>query len=475
MSNRGIPSEALVSARNALKSSYSVAASQLAKLALQVVSVLVLTRLFDPTDFGILALATLAVLVAELMRDQGMTVVLLSDNTVSQNQLHHFGIRQLYISCSSFVSMCAIGWLLQVQGNYKDAIISFSLMGLIPLFSALQMPSSIQLNKEGKFRVQNFAEILGYGLSFLIALLAAILGFGILALILQPVTNSAINSGIRMGAAPWPVFKHKPQAEIRNLQKRGKHILVSNFITLTASNADSASLALRSNPMQLGGYNRLYQVVVGSAAQLINSLGPLILATLGKLGKDYKSSIRFLDFFVYRLGLVSAMAVGLIIPYSEVFVSIIFGLQWLPFHNVLVFLSISAVLQVMTYTSYWAASAILPGKEILRLSLMTKVPSAILIAIGSTYGPDGVSICLAISLLYSWIVFSRKISKATNRKFGEVTRSGALVLIVLLLSCGLNYLISISVNGVAGLGCSLLFTFALLVAQFLFLMQRGKN
>jgi O-antigen/teichoic acid export membrane protein len=424
--------------RGSLRSSYSVAGSQVLKIVIQFVSVLALTRLFSPEDFGTLALASLAVLVIELVRDQGLTSVLLSSPDVSREQIRLLGQRQILIALSGMVVMALAGLLLEMQGSYAGALYVFTLMGLLPVFSALQMPCIVQLTDAGRFRIQNVADVLSYSAGFGFALALALSGFGLIALVVQPLLSAFLSMVIRFAFSPWRVFSARTVVETQHLQQKGRKVFASNILNLSAAYTDSLAIAIQYSTFQLGGYNRLYQIIVGSASQLITSLGPLILSAFGKLKSDSKAMIKFSDFFIYRLGIPSAILAGLSTPHSKTLVTLFFGAQWGTFSTIFLLLAFAAVFQVLTYVATWLSTALLSGKEILRTTAIAKIPSVVAVVLSSFLGPEAVALTLAATQILTWLVFSFRNANALNSKVFQVLRSGLVVIVTLALTAAIS-------------------------------------
>ena len=419
--------------RGSLRSSYSVAGSQALKIVIQFVSVLVLTRLFSPEEFGTIAIASIAVLILELVRDQGLTSVLLASPEANQAQINRLGRRQFVIASGGLAIMTLSGALLDMQGSYPGAWYVFLIMGLLPICSALQMPSTVLLTRAGRFRVQNAADVLSYAAAFGAALALALSGAGLIALVVQPLLSILLSSLIRFSFAPWPVIGKSGYTETKELQAKGRKVLASNFLNLSAAYTDSVAIAIHYSAFQLGGYNRIYQILVGSAGQLITSLGPLILSAFGKLKSDSEALIKFSNFFVYRLGLPAAILVGVAGPHTELLLVLAFGESWKMFGMIFLFLAIAAVFQILTYVATWLAMATMSGKEILRTTGLTKIPSVIAIAASSFFGPDAVACTLAATQVLTWLVFSLSNAKILKMPAYQTLRSGLIVMTTLTL------------------------------------------
>lgn len=441
---KGIPdsSDLLKEARGSLRSSYSVAGSQVLKIIIQFVSVLALTRLFSPEDFGTIALASLAVLVLELIRDQGLTSVLLASPEANEAQINRLGRRQLLIALGGLLVMAISGALLEMQGSYPGAWYVFLLMGLLPIVSAIQMPSTVSLTRAGKFRVQNVADVCSYAVAFGAALALALSGAGLIALVALPLLSALLGLFVRFAFAPWPVIEKRNSEDTTHLQDKGRKVLASNFLNLSAAYTDSITIAIQYSAFQLGGYNRIYQILVGSAGQLVTSLGPLILSALGKLRPDPAAMLKFSDFFIYRLGLPAAILVGAAAPHTKFLLGLAFGEAWVTFGIVFLFLAVAAVFQVLTYMAAWLAMATMSGKEFLRTTGIAKVPAVIALVASSFFGTEAVAGTLAATQVVAWLVFSLSNAKVMKVKALQTSLSGLIVIITLGLVALLSFFFS---------------------------------
>lgn len=416
-----------------IKTGYTIALSQVAKLLLQIIGVLVLTRFFSPSDFGALALASLGVVIVELLRDRGTSTLILADRSVGADTIYKLGQVQIFYTLAGWAILLVSGLVLESQGTYAGSLISFSLLGTIPFFSAVQMPCVIQLSRSGNYRAQNISDVAAYFIAIATAITLALFDAGILALLVQPVLAAVLGCFFRLLWAPWPVFRlHRNKAtlsfSLRDVYRRANPLLYSNLLSFSAANADVASLGVKSNPFFLGGYARCYQILVGSAGQIMSALAPLALASLGNTKGDPRRILQVCDLFIARLGLPVVVALGLVGPHAQTIIVFAFGAQWSEFTTTFVLLSVVGILQLLTYVSYWFSTIVLSSERVFKLSVWTKIPSILLIIVASFYGVDAVAFALLISNLGFWLVFSLAASRKIGVQSKKFLRSGLTIM-----------------------------------------------
>jgi PST family polysaccharide transporter len=427
--------------------SVSIISTQAIKLGIQVVSVVILTRLFLPESFGTLSLALLAVLLVEIFRERGYTNVLLSDSSVTRAQINFLAQTQAKWALFGWVILIFVGFIVQSTGRFQNAWEAFGILGAIPVFSSLQMASTVWLSKNQRYLVQNVGEIISYSVSLILTLTLVGLGLGVISLFLQPTVNAALNCLIRFVASPWNVFRSE-RVEVKELKLKSKAIFFSNLVNFSSANADSASLSLSSSAHILGGYSRLYQIIVGSAGQVVSALANFVLPNLALLKSQPHELTQFTNKLVTRIGLPLGVAAGLASPFSTVFLDWTFGSAWIEFSSIFEILSFCAAFQLMTYMSSWVAMTAMSGRQYLRLSLYTKLPSVVAIFASSFFGVQAIAGTLLLTLIAAWIVFSLAYKRVAGVTFYETTKGGWTVTLVTLVTFAVSYL-SIQAFGIA--------------------------
>ena len=410
------------------KMSSGIISSQLAKLIIQFVSILVLSRLFSPKDFGVVAIATVGTLLLELVRDRGLTNILISRSKMGASEIYFIGRHQAVIASVGWILLSCFGFVLALNPDFRSAEMGFLLIGAIPVISSLQMPSLVQLSIEKKFFSQNIADILGYLVGFACAFISAINGFGVISLFLQPLITSFVSGIVRFIAKPWRIFGPISLEAIRELNSDGRYYLASNSVVLLASNSDSLSLAANSTSIFLGAYNRFFQISVGAAGQVLTSLGFLVLSQFREAKNEGKTVRPIVDFYTYRIGIPAAAIVGCAIPFNASFVQLALGEQWVPYSTIFTILSVGALLQIHTYIAYWLSLTVLSSSEIFRLNLKTRIPAALMIAAASLLSAGAVAMAYSLGQFFIWIETVRVIGGKQRVAFAQLSKSGFAVL-----------------------------------------------
>ncbi len=417
-------------------------AGQVVRILLQVTSVVVLSRLVAPADYGLLAIVLLVVGLGELFRDAGLSSAAVAAPELSRAQRDNLfwlntaigaGLGLIVVVAAPLIAMVFAG-----RGVDPTALTTaMRLLAITFVINGAATQYRAGLNRTLRFSALAVIDLAAQVLALAIAVVLAIGGSGLWALVSQQLVTSA---GILVGVVVvgrWLPGRYDRRAPVGELLRYGRGLLGSQLVGYLTNNLDVITLAARTGPSALGVYNRVFQLLMNPLGQLRNPTTTVALPVLARLPVD--------DDRARRLLLTGQLALGYsLIPFLAVAagaarpaVAVFLGPQWAQGVPVLALLSVAGAFQTLAFVGYWVYLARGLTAQLLRYSLFQLVLKAVFIGIGSTWGVVGVAAGYAMEPAVEWSVSLWWLSRITVYPRAALARGG-LRLLALGLTAGLG-------------------------------------
>lgn len=235
---------------------------QVTRISVQLLGLLVLSRLLTPADFGLVAIVFAITNFAMLLRDMGMASAIIQRDTLDEPTI---------LTAHWTNTFIGLGLAVVLLGFSFFAEHVFKAPGLAPLvqLSALSFPflsgSTVHqalLERGSKFSTVARIEIVALLTGFTVAVVSAYLGAGPYSLVLQTLTV-AVLSAIQFWIASDTKMKWGWSSEhARNLWGYSGSLFGFNLVNYFSRNADTMIIGRMLGPAALGPYSLAYRVML---------------------------------------------------------------------------------------------------------------------------------------------------------------------------------------------------------------------
>lgn len=256
--------------------------AQLLGLAILVV----LLRLLNVEDVGLVALAAAIVGVAQLFVDQGLGDALIQRPSLTRGHMD-----------TAFWTAVITGGLLALLGIVAAEPLA-SLVGeprLVPLVQVLSASflltalSSVQmalLRREMAFKSLAARRLIAIGGGGIVGIAMAFLGFGAWALVGQQLAQGALSVVTLWAVSPWRPGLQVSWADFRSLFSFGINIVAGDLLFYLGRNLDSLLIGAFLGPVALGVYAVGFRFLEASTAMLVTAARKLGYPTFARLQDD---------------------------------------------------------------------------------------------------------------------------------------------------------------------------------------------
>lgn len=385
-----------------------VSAATVGAKVISVVTTLILARLLSPSDFGVVALASIVMNALYLFNDLGIGPAIIHSkrdrDKVASTALI---LMPLFGALLTLIAIMTAPFTANFLGNPSATniirILSFNL-----LFSSLAVVPNMLLEKDMAFRrkfIPDFFPVIAYLITTVT--LASVFKLGAYSLAIGQLVQ-----GIFLVILSWFVCTWRPRfgfdrAIARELWGFGKHILGGSIIAYLATNLDNMFVSRKSGPTQLGYYTLSYSIANLPATHMADMFSRVLFPSFITINDDLQVLKRAYVKSIQLVVLLTFPVLGLIAGLSYPFVKVILGDKWLPMAPILAALTIFTAFRILSSITGNLILAIGKPRIILTTGVISLINQVVALYIFvSVLGMGGLGAAIAVGLAstISWIV-----------------------------------------------------------------------
>ena len=370
--------------------------AQLAKFVLIFGSTLILARLLTPEDFGLVGMIHPVTAFVWLMRDLGLSAA-----TVQQEELEERQVNALF--WINVVVSIGLGGLVAIlspavaafYGDERLVWLTVALASTMVLGGVAAQHQAL-LRREMRFLEIGFIEVLGLGAGFAAAVVAANLGLGYWALVINLALRETLISLLLMVRSGWRPSRPSHLRSVGGMLRFGGYFAGSKFLESSSKNVDAILIGKFWGSQALGLYNVAYRLLLLPIQQINGPVGMVAVPILSRLQNDPERYRRFYRQGMLLLASASTPLVMLTAAAAERMVVVLAGTQWRESTPIFLALAPAAWVGSFNVATLWVfISTGRTGRE-LAMKCVT-IPIIIAgIAIGVQYGPIGAALGYSI-------------------------------------------------------------------------------
>jgi len=386
--------------QRAMRGGLAKMCSQGASFALRMASLMILARLLDPKDFGLVGMVTAVIGVFNLFRDFGLSAAAVQRNTAVTGEQAStlFWVNMLVGATLGLLSLAMAPFAVLFYHEPRLLGITAVLASGF-LFNSAGVQHSAMLERQMRFTTLSVIDIISLLTSILVGIGMALHGYGYWALVAgTTVTPLAYTVCVWLTTAWVPGRPHKGVG-LRPMVRFGGTLTVNSLVMYVATNFDKVLLGRFWGADAIGVYGRAYQLVNIPNDNLNSAASGVAFAALSRLQDD---PLRFRSYFLKGYALVLSLTVPITMAcalFANDMISVFLGPKWQSAVTVFRLLAPTTMAFAIINPMGWLLISLgLVGRG-LRIAL---VFAPVMIAgylIGLPYGPKGVAFAYSAMML----------------------------------------------------------------------------
>jgi PST family polysaccharide transporter len=296
---------------------------------LKVLVLVVLTRLLTPTDFGLVSAALVVIAFSLNFSQLGLGPALIQRPEIEPRHVSS----AFYASVALGLLVATIIWLTApfIAQFFRMAHLTPVVRGLafvFPIVGIATVPESL-LQRDLRFRALANRDVVAYGVGYgVIGVGAALLGWGVWALVLAQVSQVLIRTVILLRLSPTLVPARPSWRSFVELMDYGVGQSISRVGVILANQVDNLVVGRWLGAVRLGEYSRAYQLMSVPTGLLGDVLDKVLFPTMARVQDDprrlaaaFLQGTALLALVTLPIGVVSAIV-------APELVAVAFGARW---------------------------------------------------------------------------------------------------------------------------------------------------
>jgi PST family polysaccharide transporter len=267
--------------------------AQVISFALRLGSLMILSRLLEPKDFGLVAMVTVITGFFSLFKDAGLSMATVQCTTVSHEQMSIlFWINMLVglVLASLLVIIAPV-----IANFYHEPRLIWVTTALAAdfIFTGASAQHSALLQRQMRFGALATIDIITLLAGIIVAIVMAAYGFGYWALVGQVVAMPCASAICTWMAVKWMPGSPRQKAKIRSMVRFGGIATLNGVVVHIAYNLEKILLGRFLGAEALGIYGRAYQLISIPSGSLNSSISGVAFSALSRIQDDPERQKRY--------------------------------------------------------------------------------------------------------------------------------------------------------------------------------------
>ena len=416
-------------AHSAARGAFFTLGAQLAKILLQLLSVVVLSRLLSPGDYGLLAIVLVVVGVGEIFRDFGLTSASIQAPELSRGQRDNLFWINAAIGAVLTVILFLLARPIEAVTGEAEIVGVVQSLSLLFLLNGLATQHRASLMRDLRFRALAIIDVSAAAIALGAAVAAAVAGLEYWSLVVQQLSSGAVVLVGSVAAGRWLPRWYSRRVSVRELVNFGWNIVVTNVLIYAGSQVDTIIVGLKFGTAPLGLYNRAYQLVMTPLGQVRSPLKGVALPVLSRVQQDPARFNTYVTSAQLALGYGLGIPLILVAALADPLVHIMLGPQWTGATPILALFAIAGLLTTLPFVGYWVYLSRGLGRQLFLYTIVTTAIKVVCIVTGSFFGLIGVAIGFAVAPAISWPLSLAWLSRVTPMPTRRLYAGAARILV----------------------------------------------
>ncbi len=394
--------------------------AQMAMIAIQMASVIILSRLLPPEDFGIIAMIMALIAFMTLFRDMGLSTASIQKVTLSNEQVSTL----FWVNVAAGLVLTALVLALSplVAWFYSRPELQAVCAALSASFliTSVGAQHGAMMQRELRFLPKAIADVSGALVNLLIACTLAFKGFGYWSLAVGTIAGTLTTTTLYLALGRFRVGRPRRGQGIREMLGFGADVTGFEIANYFSRNLDNILLGRIWGPSALGAYSRAYQLMMLPIYSLRTPINAVAFPVLSRLRSDPVAFRHYYCRVSTLLAFLSMPLMAFLCVNSRNVISVSIGDKWLSVVPIFVLLGITGFIQPVAGLRGMVLLSLGHSRRYLIWGVLNAAAVCLSFVIGVNWGPEGIALAYALvnyAILYPSLVFSFKDSPLSTSDF----------------------------------------------------------
>lgn len=384
--------------------------SQIVNLIVQVV----LARIIDPKDFGMLAIMIVFVNVATIFVQKGLSSSIIRKKNADEKDYNTAFITSFIIAVLIYIIIfIAAPFIADVYHLYELKnglrVISISL-----LFGALYCIQNAIMVRELKFRAIFVRGLISSVFSGIVGIGLALKGMGVWALIIQTLVNQIMLCITAWNKIDWRPKMQFSRGRLNEILSFGGRILVSEILSYSVESIRTLFIGVKYSSEQLSYYDRGQTYPATLMRGIYDTIGGVLLPVFSRKQDNVE---QLSSYFSKTLSVIMFIVTPFFIGFAAVadtLIRILLTDKWEPAIPFVIIFCMAQLAQPVQGICRQLIYAKGDSKVVLKIEIIKDVISLLLLFLFLPFGPIAIAISFLISMYLAAFIMLIAAVKSIN-------------------------------------------------------------
>lgn len=357
---------------------------------------ILIARLLEPNDLGIIAFATAIVASFSTVVDLGMGPQLESKADADDDTLNTAWWSAVISGLLLTLIIASSGLVLSTWTGREYLVNLMPVMALAVFFSAFSCVQLMVL--KARFLHKNIAAtaLTSTLVGAAVGLCMAWSGWAYWALVAKSLVEAILTTVLLVIVCPWRPNGPWRSKKFMAMLKQGWPILCMRWLDIVNQRLDTILIGTRLGSTALGFYStaqRIYQIAMEALFSAVNQVS---LPVFGRVSHEPANAGVLLLRIVRITSLITVPAFGVGAVLATPIISLVFGERWIEAGPIFCAFCIGGMLFSVSYFNAPMMIACGGSRDVLRLSLLNAVTNAIVFFVAVPYGATAVAVAFVV-------------------------------------------------------------------------------
>lgn len=378
-------------------------ASQVASLALRTVALVVLARLLDPKDFGLVGMVTAFTGILTWFRDFGLSAAAVQRVDITDDQ--HSTLFWINVLFGALLMLVTVAAAPAIAAFYHQPGLLWVtvVLGTAFLFNAVGIQHSALLQRQMRFTAMAAISLASLMAGTAVAIAGAAIGYGYWALVASLVITPLVASIGFWLATGWVPGAPRRRAGIRSMMHFGGTLTLNGIVAYVGFNADKVMIGRFLGVDAVGIYGRGFQLINMPIDNLNAAVGEVAFSALSRVQNDpVRLRSYFLKGFSFVLGLTLPVTIACAL-FADDLVLVLLGPKWRAATEIVRLLAPTIAVMAVINPMGWLISSLGLVRRSLKIALVFSPLMILGCLMGLPYGVTGVAFAYS-AVMVLWVV-----------------------------------------------------------------------
>ena len=380
------------------------AIEKVCSMLLQMVVSIVVARMLTPNDFGVMAILTFFTAVSLVVVDSGFSQILLRKEAPTNNEYKTVFIFNIAVSLALYVLFVAISPLLarfyDLEAITKIVPILFLLLPL----NALGIIQNTKLSREFRFALLSRINFVASFVSGASAIVAAVCGCGVWALVIQRISLMAVKSLLLWWRGDWRGEGIFCGSAMREMAPFSFRLMSTDIVAAVYNNVAQLFIGKIYSTSTLGFFNQAQKIKDLPVQSAVLSVQTVTYPAMAKIKDDAEKFAESFRKVLMINAFVLAPIVAGMSAVAEPLFRVLLGEKWLPTVPYFEVIAFAGVFYPLAMVAYNVLKVHSDGAIIFRLELLKKAIMTVVLAVTIPHSTMAIAYGLVGMTLVEFVV-----------------------------------------------------------------------